>query len=309
VLIFDAHCDILSKIGKASELLSNRRHWDVLRALRYGCYVQVLTCFADDPYRSFPRQHMLAQFMLGLQAERELSDQLTIIRSRKELEGIREGHVYGILGAEGAEILGGSLAELDRLYQLGLRIMTLSWNYDNEVCDSVAGHNTHHGLSSFGKQVVRRMESLGVVVDVSHISDKSLEDVLEVAKKPVTASHSNARALCGHRRNLTDSQIQRIASGGGVIGINLFPPFLEYSGNAGIMSIIKHIDYIAGLAGTGAIGLGCDFDGMNELPDGISGVESLHSILNMLARMNYSDRDIEGISGKNYVRLFTQILN
>jgi len=308
MLIFDAHCDILSKIGKASDLLSNRRQWDILRALRYGCFVQVLTCFADDLYRSFPQQHMQAQFMLGLEAERE-HPQLTLIRARRDLERISEGHVYGILGAEGAEIIGGSLAELDRLYQLGLRIMTLSWNYDNEVCDSIAGQNTHHGLSDFGRQVVRRLESLGVVVDVSHISDKSLEDVLEIAKKPVTASHSNARALCGHRRNLTDDQIKRIASGGGVIGINLYPPFLEYTGNAGILSIIKHIDYIAGLVGTGAIGLGCDFDGVDDLPDGISGVESVGSILNMLARMNYSDRDIEGIAGKNYVRLFTQILN
>lgn len=309
MLIFDAHCDTLSKIEKPEGLIKNSFHWDIQRASRYGSFIQVLTCFADDAYRDAPQTHMLAQFEKGLAFERHHPESMKIIRTARDLQSIRQGRVYGILGAEGAEILGGSLEELERLFSLGLRILTLSWNYDNEVCDSVAGHKRHNGLSPLGIQVVRRMEALGMLMDLSHASDKTFEDVMSVSSCPVTASHSNCRALCPHRRNLSDEQIRAIASRRGVIGINFYPPFLESSGNAGIMSIIKHIEHMSEVAGTWAVGLGCDFDGVDRLPAGISGVESLRSLADELLRLNYREEDVRAIMGENYVRLFTQILN
>ncbi len=321
MFFFDAHCDILSAIEKPEELFSNAHHWDARRALKNGPFIQVFTSFAGSKFRDNPKAHMEAQLQKALMAEKAYPERLKLLRSASDLEEFttrhklenrqtdsRDSRVYGFLEAEGAEILGGSLSELDRLYGLGLRILTLVWNFDNEVCDSVAGQNRHHGLSPFGKQVLEKAQKLGILIDVSHGSDKTLEDVLELTQKPITASHSNARALCAHRRNLTDSQIKAIARMGGVIGINFYPSFLRNSGNAQFMDIIEHIDYMAALVGTSSIGFGSDFDGFDDLPEGMKGVEDLSRIIEVLLKLNYSEEAVKAIAGGNFSRLMGLIL-
>lgn len=308
MLIFDGHCDTLSKINRPGELIRNGFHWDLERAGRYGSFVQVLSSFADHGQRKDPAAVMARQLEMAIAFEGEHPDRLKLIRSASDLKTVQNGGVFGILGAEGAELFKGSIGELERWFNKSLKVVTLCWNYDNEVCDSVAGRRTHHGLSPFGRRVVARMQELGMVIDLSHASDETFEDVMACVDSPVAATHSNCRALCSHPRNLTDEQIRQIAGKGGVIGINLYGYFLVDSGKAEIADIIHHIEHIASLVGTRHIGLGCDFDGAHPMPAGIKGAESLHLVLEALARANYTDQDIRMIAGGNFMRLFTQVL-
>lgn len=308
MLIFDGHCDTLSKINHPGELINNGFHWDLERAGRYGTYVQVLASFADDGFRANPETIMASQLEKALAFEAACPDRLKLIRSASDLRAIRNGGVYGILGAEGAELFKGSLKELERWFLKGLRVVTLCWNYDNQVCDSAAGQRTHHGLSPFGRTVVERMQELGMVIDLSHASDETFEDVMACVSSPVAATHSNSRAICGHPRNLTDAQIKQIAGTGGVVGVNFYGYFLTNSGKAQIKDIIIHIDHMAGLVGTRHIGLGCDFDGASPMPVGIMGAQNLDLVLEALGKANYSEQDIRNIAGGNFLRLFTGVL-
>ena len=312
MLFFDAHCDILSAVTTPEELFSNNNHWDVDRALSNGSFVQVFSLFAEGKDSNEIKYKMEKQIDLALLAEKNYPDRIKLIRNKDELShfiGSSESKkINCLIEAEGAEILGDSLSELDRLYDAGLRILTLSWNYDNAVCDSIAGNNRHNGLSAFGRQVVKRAGDLGIIIDVSHASDKTFSDVAQISEKPFIASHSNSRSVCSHRRNLTDEQISCIAKGGGVIGINLCPDFLNNSGNADIMDIIRHIEHISALVGTEFIGFGCDFDGIDNLPAGISGVQDTGKIIEALLRLNYKEYEVKDIAGLNFIRLLHGIL-
>lgn len=310
---FDAHCDILSVINTPGELLSNKRHWDIKRALSNGPFFQVFSLFSQGGNPLTRKKKMEDQLKMVRHAESLHPDRLKMVKSREDLNdwlNKKDGNqVRYMIESEGAEIIGESLSELDRLYDEGLRILTLSWNYDNAVCDSVAGNNTHNGLSQFGRKVVERAESLGIIIDVSHCSDKTFSDVEEMAKKPFIASHSNSRTLCQHRRNLTDDQIISIAKSGGIIGINLFPRFLANSGNARFVDIIKHIEYISALVGASNVGFGFDFDGIENTPEGIRGVEDTIKIAEALLKLNYSEVSVKGIVGFNFAELMRRILS
>lgn len=324
MLILDAHCDILSKIKAPQELFSNNHHWDAKRASSNGRFLQVFSLFAEGPNESDIKAKMRAQLNLLTRAEKMYPRQLKIIKSYKDFEpfldcesasvGVKpeayidaeklltpEEQVGCLIEAEGAEIIGDSLHEIDQLYDAGLRILTLCWNNDNRVCDSIAGQNTHNGLSPFGYSVVKRAQDLGIIIDVSHASDETFYDLAEITQKPFIASHSNCRAICSHRRNLTDEQIMIIAKNRGFIGINLYPDFLNNSGNAYILDIIKHIDYIASLVGVSFIGFGCDFDGVDKLPEDIKGVEDMDKIIEELLKLNYTEEQVKGIIGYNFI--------
>ncbi len=308
VFVFDAHCDTLSAIARAEGLFSNHFQWDVSRARQIGTYVQVLAVFAGSKYRENPKERMISLFNKGLEAVALRPGELGLLLYKEDLDAIKNPGVYVLMGSEGGEILGGSLEALDTLFNRGLRVLTLVWNFDNELCDSVAGKGSHGGVSPLGRRVISRAQELGLVLDLSHASDKTFYDVLNLTKGPLMASHSNSRALCGHPRNLTDSQIKALAKRDGVIGINYYPNFLEKSGNAEFMSIIKHIEYFSALVGSRHIGLGSDFDGVDKLPSGIKGVEDVIKIPEALARLNYTQEAIDGIMGFNLKRLFRRIL-
>lgn len=302
MLFVDAHCDILSRIQEPEQLFSNHYHWDAKRALSNGPFIQVFSLFAQGSTETEIKDEMEAQLKLITLAENEYPSRLKIIKSNDDISNIK-GQVGCIIEAEGAEIIGNSLDEIDRLYDAGLRILTLCWNNDNRVCDSIAGKKTHNGLSEFGYQVVEKAQDKGIIIDVSHASDKTFYDIAQIAKGAFIASHSNCRTLCSNKRNLTDDQIKTIAKNHGFIGINLYANFLNNMGNAHMLDIIKHIDYIAALVGISTIGFGCDFDGVDRLPQNINGVEDTSKIIDRLLQLNYSEEDVKGIAGFNFLRV------
>jgi membrane dipeptidase len=208
---------------------------------------------------------------------------------------------------EGGDILEGEIVNLQILYRLGVRAMTLTWNHRNEIADGVLENISKGGLSVFGHEVIREMNQLGMLIDVSHISEEGFYDVIEASSKPIAATHSNAWSVRPHPRNLKDEQITLLADKGGVIGINFYPVFLS-DRKAGLYDIIRHIEHIAGLAGIDVIGFGSDFDGIEETPEEVNGPQAFEKIINALLKLNYKEEDVLKIAYKNYTRLLRDVL-
>lgn len=259
--------------------------------------------------------------------------------------------IAALMGIEGGHAIENSLPTLREFYRLGVRYMTLTWNNTNDWADGARrDEQRHNGLTQFGKEVIAEMNRLGMLVDVSHVSDKTMSDVLEVTKAPVFASHSSARALSNVPRNIPDDLLKRIASNGGVVQVNFYSAFVDNDTVAPqnaernarlkaqqdtlnekykndperlgeesdkleaanplpplpISKLIDHIDHIVKVAGIDHVGIGADFDGANDLPEGAQDVSMLPNITYELLRRGYSEQDIRKILGENFLRVFAQ---
>ncbi len=260
----------------------------------------------------------------------------------------RENKIAALMGIEGGHAIENSLPTLREFYRLGVRYMTLTWNNTNDWADAGRGEKKHNGLSEFGKEVVREMNRLGMLVDVSHVSDKTMSDALDVSTAPIIASHSSARALSNVPRNIPDDLLQRIAQKNGVVQVNFYSVFVDATtvspqsaerdarlkaqqdvlnekykddperlGEESdkleaanplpplpISKLIDHIDHIAKVAGIDHVGLGADFDGANDMPEGAQDVSMLPNITYELLKRGYSEQDIRKILGENFLRVF-----
>jgi microsomal dipeptidase-like Zn-dependent dipeptidase/anthranilate/para-aminobenzoate synthase component II len=211
-----------------------------------------------------------------------------------------------MLGIENGIALEGDLKNLKHFADRGIVYMTLCHNGDNDICDSAKGNNTHNGVSDFGKKVIRKMNKLGIMVDLSHASEKSFYDALEISKQPIVCSHSSCRALCDHPRNLTDDQMRALAKNGGVMQITLYSGFLRSDGEATIEDAIAHLEHAIEVMGIDHVGIGTDFDG----DGGIRGLANSSELLNLTRQLmsrGYSDDDIHKIWGGNFLHLMTKI--
>jgi membrane dipeptidase len=264
----------------------------------------------------------------------------------------RDNKIAVLMGIEGGHAIENSLGALRQFYRLGVRYMTLTHTNTNEWADS-AGFSgpppvRHHGLAPFGEDVVREMQRLGMLVDISHTSDETFAAVMKIAQAPVIASHSSSRAVADHRRNLSDDMLKQLAKNGGVIQVNFWSLFIsnEYAAAASkwmtqngaafnalrvktkgnyaawkeglaklkseteplpkvpLSVLIDHIDHIVKVAGIDSVGLGSDFDGVDALPEGITGVDAYPKITEELLRRGYKDEDILKILGENFLRVF-----
>lgn len=203
--------------------------------------------------------------------------------------------------------IGTDIMQLERFRDLGACYITLCHNGDNDICDSACRSvHTHGGLSAFGREVVQRMNRLGLIIDLSHAAESTFWDVLRLSTKPVVATHSSARALCDHPRNLTDNQLHALAEHGGVCQVCLYSDFLAADGKADIETVMRHIDHIVQVAGIDHVGIGSDFDGGTELP-GCSACNEMIALTVALLRRGYTDSDIAKIWGGNFLRLMTEV--
>ncbi len=209
-----------------------------------------------------------------------------------------------ILTVEGGSLID-SLETLDSLWNKKIKVLTLTWNDSNLLATS-AMSGEDGGLTPFGKKVIKKMNALGMIADLSHASDQTFWDVLSVTEKPVLVSHSNARALCNHPRNITDDMFLALCENNGVLGINFYPVFLEdESGKANLESILNHIEHFLELGGENHIGFGSDFDGVDSLPKGITDVASFEAIRNEMEQRNYSKELIDKLFYKNMMRILS----
>lgn len=310
MLIVDTHCDTATAIIRTeNNLYSNQLHVDLQRMQQAGSYVQFFAAFIDHGRFRGNEMRRAVQIIDRIYCEAEAySEHMEICRSYKDIcNAVEKGRVAAVISIEGGEALEGELSALRTFYRLGVRSICLTWNYRNEIADGVGAASSGGGLTQFGIEVVAEMNRLGMLVDVSHLSDKGFWDVIGLSKAPIIASHSNARAICGHQRNLTDEQIEALKKNGGVMGLNLYPGFLNDSGKASIDDIIKHIEYITAISGEDHIGIGADFDGIDTTPEDLRGVHELHCLFDRLLALNYTDSFVEKLAGGNYMRIFKQI--
>jgi len=311
MIIVDAHCDTITKIMENGENLNkNSCHIDIERQKSLGSAVQFFAAFIDPAYCQAYALKRALQIIDEFYRQIEINkdDIMLCCNYNDIMRAVGENKIAAVLSIEGGDALQGDLGVLRMLYRLGVRSICLTWNYRNEIADGVKDGESGGGLTPFGKKVIREMNDLGMLVDLSHISEKGFWDVMECTGAPVIVSHSNAKKLCSHGRNLTDEQIDAVKYNGGVIGINLYPDFLKDSKDASIVDVIRHIEYISGLIGTDHIGLGADFDGVESLPEGINGVQDIIKIIDELSKLNYSSQDIEKFAGGNFLRVIKEVL-
>lgn len=233
------------------------------------------------------------------------SDYIAIARKPNDLYANKlAGKKSIMLGIENGLALEGKLENIEHFAKRGVAYITLCHNGDNDICDSAKGSATHNGVSSFGEQVIKEMNRQGITVDLSHASEKSFYDALEISQLPIVCSHSSSRALCDHPRNLTDDQMRRLAQKGGVAQTTLYNGFLKAYGEATILDAIAHLEHAIKIMGIDHVGLGTDFDG----DGGIRGLADSSELINfthqLLAR-RYSEEDIQKIWGGNFLRVMS----
>jgi len=214
----------------------------------------------------------------------------------------KEGKKAILLGVENGYGIGKDLANLQKLADMGVVYITLCHNRHNDICDSHKGKPEHNGLSEFGKQVVEEMNRLGIIIDISHTSEKTSFDVLKLSKYPVIASHSSVKALCNDTRNISDDLMKAIAEKGGVIQVCLYKGFIKKNGKATVKDAVDHIDYIVKKVGIDHVGIGSDFDGGGELT-GLRNAGDMLRITLELLRRGYSEESVAKIWGNNLLRL------
>ena len=234
-------------------------------------------------------------------------EHIAIAKDYVELVSHKEtGRKSIMLGIENGIALEGDLKNLKHFADRGIVYMTLCHNGDNDICDSAKGSNTHNGVSDFGKKVIREMNKLGIMVDLSHASEKSFYDALEISQQPIVCSHSSCRALCDHPRNLTDDQMRALAKKGGIMQITLYTGFLRSDGEATMEDVMAHLEHAIEVMGIDHVGIGTDFDG----DGGVRGLANASELLNLTRQLmarGYSDDDIQKIWGGNFLQLMTKI--
>lgn len=312
--IFDGHCDVLFKMWeKKDRTIFYQKHEELqasFERLRLGgVKVQTMAVFVPAELPKEQR-HYAALEMIDI-LHHEVLDQhenVQLLTTAEQLKAIdkNDGILYILLSLEGADALQGDLTYLRTYYQLGMRSLGLTWNYRNEVADGVLERNPA-GLSTFGFALIEELNRLRIAIDTSHLAEKGFWDCVEVSKQPIMASHSNARALFDHPRNLNDEQIKAIFKTEGLIGINFVPYFYTADSKVKINDVLKHIDYLLSLGGEDYVGFGSDFDGISKTIQGLENATQWTHFAELLHR-HYPDQVVQKLLFNNwkdyYLRLW-----
>jgi len=353
--VFDAHVDTLQLALELGADLAEGSpgQLDLPRARRGGLGAVVFACWVDPRYcapergGAGARAHALLDALHGL-VERH-PERVSLVRDRRDLAEARDaGRLAALAGIEGGHPLEGSLESLERFFERGLRVLTLVWN--NHLpwirsCEPDAGPEVPPGLSELGRSIVQRMDELGILVDLSHTCPESFFQALEVATRPVIASHSGCGALHAHRRNLSDDQLRALAEAGGVVGLPFLPSFLcpeaqraaadlratdAYralrAGSAAALEVertrfmarelpplaierlVDHLEHAVRVAGIEHVGLGSDFDGITVTVEGLEDAAGYGRLAEALGARGFTPREVELVMGGNLLRVFDEVL-
>lgn len=315
-LVVDLHCDsILDHLnGRRDITRRTRGHVDLPKLEAGGVKVQVFAIFPDPKkikageYESFVLRAAVAIRKLCQQHPERLGLALSP-RGLKRLVG--QGRIAVVIGVEGGHALEGDLDRVYRFYRAGVRILTLTWCNSNALADASWDENRpHNGLSPLGREAVRIMNRLGMLIDLSHAAETSFYQALELSSAPVIASHSGVYALRRHNRNLKNDQLSALAQQGGVMGQVFLPAFLcSEPSRASIDNVIHSIDYVVQKFGCGVIGLGSDFDGFSGRLKGLENAGKLPEITRRLVQLGYTEPDVRKILGLNFFRVWQEVWN
>jgi len=314
--LIDLHCDTISRIMKnpeRAELARNSFHVDLEKLEQSHSVAQFFALFInmkqqlekDSDYLEYCL-HMLDRFYLEIAAN---AHRIALARNDAEMESnMRKGLLSAFLTIEEGGVLKGSLSHLRNFYRLGVRLLTLTWNYPNEIgFPNLQQEYREKGLTDFGKELVVEMNRLGMLIDVSHLSDQGFYDVSQISSQPFVASHSNARALKGHPRNLTDDMIRVLADKGGIIGINFYANFLGEGGTSKIDDIVRHIRHIRNIGGIDVLAIGTDFDGISGCME-IENIGQIDKLCLALEHNGFHANEIDKIFCHNARRIIRDVL-
>lgn len=317
MFIADCHADILSKLLDLDEEHPSlcdshpKHHIDLPRLQQGQLKLQVFSIFTM-PYEfgHYGTVRSLRMMEVFREDVRRHPERFALVETKRDLAQVEQGSksLYGIFSMEGASPLCGDIKLLEVFFRQGLRAIGLTWNHRNELADGLGVESTY-GLTSFGRQVVKRMNELGMVVDLAHINPAGFWEAMELSTAPVIASHANAKTLCGHRRNLDDSQLQALKAKGGFIGVCFAGGFLvEDETQATLEDVIRHVDYLCEQMGSEHVALGSDFDGITHVPKGLEDVSCFPPLMEALERRGYSQYDLENIAFRNVLRVYGEVL-
>ena len=302
--IIDFHCDALYKIWKANGQLAfqNAEELDTNkeRLIQGGVKVQCFAIFippevkADQKFQAALDQiHYFYEEVLGKNPE------MKQIKEWSDFDRLQAGEIGAMLTLEGVDAIDNDMHKLSILYHLGVRSIGLTWNNANLAADG-AMEPRGAGLTTFGKEIVRYNNEHKILTDVSHLSEKGFWDVMELADYPI-ASHSNAKALCNHPRNLSDEQAKAMFARGGMIHVIYCPPFVKPEGKVFISDLIKHVDHFCSLGGVRQIGLGSDFDGIPVFIEKLENASMMYNLVNELLK-HFTEQEVRGFTSENFLR-------
>lgn len=308
----DLHCDTIAALmERTSEgsIRQNSGQVDIAKLCAGGVGVQFFACYIDkmqvlSPYAKAKEMIAFAKCEIA-----EAREQIELARCTADIDTAEEtDKIAAFLTIEEGGALEGDMAHLQEFYEKGVRLMTLTWNYPNELgYPNIGYRDSDKGLSPFGREVVLEMERMGMIVDVSHLSDQGFYDVAELMTRPFIASHSNARSITDHPRNLTDDMIRRIASAGGVIGLNFANLFLGNSPISRIADMVHHARHIYHVGGAEILALGTDFDGIDPAVE-ICDASQLPKLWDALQKAGFTAREIEQMQSLNVRRVLSDCL-
>ncbi len=270
----DLHCDTITKIFESeSNIYENFAQVDIKKLSIYDEVIQFFAIWLKQKYLDHPFENtkmFIKYYDEQIKIYKEYFPQMKFF-----------------LAIEGGEALENNLANLEKFYQMGAVLLTLTWNNENDLA---GGANSSCGLKKFGFEVVEHMNQLNMIVDVSHASKKTFWDVYKFSSKPFIASHSNCQKICEHVRNLDDDQILAIKEGNGLIGLNLYTPFIKKASSINLHDLNEHVEHLLNLIGSDNICWGCDFDGADDYPLGIKNVVDMKKVYNLFEKLY--DKDI-----------------
>lgn len=308
----DLHCDTIDllMLEKECNNLSQNLNCVDIKKLREGnCLAQTFALYVDiaEHKNAYKRcMDMANKFHEEIKLNKEFINLATnyedIIKNEKD------GKISALLSIEEGAVLEGNIHNLSKFYDLGVRMITLTWNHENEIgYPHVKPENINKGLKKFGFEAVEKMNDLGIIVDVSHLSDAGFYDVAKISKKPFIATHSNAREMTNHSRNLTDDMIKILANSGGVTGINFCSRFIGQTPMTMISDMVRHIKHIKNVGGIDVIALGSDFDGI-ESPVEIKDASEMNKLAIQLEKEGFKIDEIEKIFYKNALRVIKDVM-
>lgn len=306
-MVFDLHCDTFLRIYRdKTSLRKNNYHIDIEKMIQGQSTTQFFAMFLHKKTLKNPFETcnlMIDVFEAEIQKNPEIEQAFNYTDI---LDHRTKGKMSAIVTIEGGCGLMGSLENLDHLFKRGCRAITLTWNYENAI-----GYpnciEPDKGLKPFGLEVIKAMNRLGIIIDVSHLSDAGFWDCIKHSNQPIVATHSNARGLCDHSRNLTDDMILALRDNGGIMGMNYCSLFLDGSKTSKVSEIIKHIQYIKDLAGIEVIALGSDFDGIGGDLE-IANIGQMDKLVQGLTKSGFSQDEIDAICYKNADRVMAAVL-
>ena len=310
--LVDLHTDALHEHmcgRKDMTRRTNKGHLDIPRMREGGVNGQIFAVWVS-PTELKPGEYCDFALTGADEFDRvcaKCAEYVSSVRTPGELrQATAAGRIAAVLGVEGGHVLEGRLENLDRLFGRGVRALTVTWCNSNELGDSSSDNSKPHGgLSPLGRQAVRRMNELGMIVDVSHSADRTVFDILDASLAPVIASHSGIRARRDFNRNLTDEELRAIAAHGGAVGVVFLPYFLrEPEEQASIEDVIECIDHICQLVGPDHAALGSDFDGFGGSLAGLEDVTKVPALVAGLRRRGYAETDVAKIAGLNFLRIW-----